>query len=77
MNRYFKVTCKHGHCGTKKYKPISFVFLATDALRAMDLAKKMPGVKHNQTILECREISYAEYMQYRKESAYDRMEGRI
>ena len=77
MNRYFSVTCKHGHCGTRQYVPITFVFLATDAIHAMDLAKKMPGVKHNQAILDCHEISYAEYLRFRKHSAYDRMEGRL
>lgn len=71
--RYFSVTAKHGHCGSRRYQPITFAFLATDAIRAMDLAKKMPGVKHDNVILECREISYAEYLEYRKKSAYDRM----
>jgi hypothetical protein len=75
--RYFSVTAKHGHCGSRRYKPITFAFLATDAVRAMELAKLMPGVKHSQTILKCKEISYAEYMEYRKHSAYERMEGKI
>lgn len=73
MSRYFKVTCKHGHFGSKRYQPITFVFLAVDAIKAMDLAKAMPGVKHSNVILRCDEISYAEYLNYRKESAYKRM----
>ena len=73
--RYFRVICKHGHCGSRRYMPITFVFLALDAIHAMDLAKRMPGVKHSAMILECKEISYAEYLNYRKESAYNRTEG--
>lgn len=73
--RYFRVMCRHGHCGVKRYRPIVFVFLATDAVKAMDLAKAMPGVKHGDPIIECREISYAEYLEYRKQSAYERMGG--
>jgi len=71
---YYRVTCKHGHHGKKRYVPITFAFLAKDAIRAMDLAKNMPGVKHTLPILECHEISYAEYMEYRKKSAYERLE---
>jgi hypothetical protein len=43
----------------------------------MDLAKAMPGVKHSATVLQCKEISYAEYIEYRKVSAYKRMEENI
>jgi len=72
--RYFCVTCKHGHHGNNRYQPITFVFGATDAIRAMDLAKQMPGVKHGSMILGCREIPYSEYIEYRKISAYRRLE---
>ncbi len=71
---YYFVTCKHGHHGRKKFQPITFAFLATNAVHAMDLAKKMPGVKHTQPVLECREIPYAEYLEFRKKSAYERFE---
>lgn len=69
---YYRVTCKHGHHGKNKYMPITFGFLAKDAIKAMDLARAMPGVKHDQTVLSCSEISYAEYLEIRKESAYER-----
>ena len=72
--RYFCVTCKHGHCGNGRYQPITFVFGAIDAIRAMDLAKAMPGVKHDAMILKCKEVSYSEYLEYRKTSAYKRLE---
>ena len=74
MRRYFRVTCKHGHCGNGRYQPITFAFLAKDSVTAMDMAKAMPGVKHNKMILLCREISYAEYLKYREVSAYRRLE---
>ena len=75
MIRYYRVTCKHGHCGRGRYQPISFVFFAKDAITAMDMAKAMPGVKHTAPIISCHEISYAEYLEERKVSAYQRMEG--
>lgn len=68
---YYRVTCKHAHHGKKKYIPITFSFLASDAIKAMDLAKAMPGVKHSQTILSCHEISQAEYLKDRMRSAYE------
>ena len=75
MRRYFCVTCKHGHFGHGRYQPISFTFIAKDAVTAMDMAKAMPGVKHTAMILSCKEISYAEFLNDRKISAYRRMEG--
>lgn len=75
--RYYRVICKQGHHGHKRYQPIVFVFGATDAIRAMDLAKKMPSIKHNAMIIECREISYSEYMEHRKVSAYKIMRDEI
>lgn len=74
--RYFAVTCRHGHHGAKRYMPVTFAFLAKDAIKAMDLAKAMPGVKHSAMILKCEEISYAQYIEYRRESAYKRIEKR-
>ena len=71
--RYYRVTCKHGHCGRGRYNQISFVFVANDAIDAMDRAKAMPGVKHTAPIISCLEISCAEYIEYRKISAYKRM----
>lgn len=74
---YYRVTCKHGHFGRGRYQPISFSFLAKDAITAMDLARAMPGVKHTAMIISCREISYAEYLCDRKVSAYTKMRGEV
>lgn len=70
--RYFAVTCKHGHRGVKRYEPITFAVVAKDALEACAFAKKMPGVKHSQTVIGCREISAYSYRQLRRVSAYER-----
>lgn len=71
--KYYLVTCKHGHHGHQKYEPITFAFGAKDAITAMDLGKKMPGVKHDAPILECREVTFVEYALHRKQSAYHNM----
>ena len=71
--RYYAVTCKHGHHGAKKFEPITFAISATNALDACDMARQMPGVKHNQPVLVCREITPNAYFNMRKRSAYDSM----
>lgn len=71
--KYYLVTCRHGHHGHRKYEPITFAFGAKDAITAMDLGKKMPGVKHGAPILACREVSYEVYMEHRQTSAYHMM----
>lgn len=70
--RYFAVTCKHGHHGAKQFCPITFGICAKDAIDACEHAKSMPGVKHDQSVIGCREISYETYQILRKESAYER-----
>lgn len=70
--RYFSVTCKHGHRGAKKYDPITFAIIAQNAIEASDLAKQMPGVKHDQPVLACKEISSSDYFEMLKHSAYER-----
>lgn len=72
--RYFAVICKRGHCGRKQYVPIEFAIEARTAIEAMDKAKAMPGVKHSQPILSCKEISHSEYNNLRCISAYHRLE---
>ena len=70
--RYFSVTCKHGHHGAKKYEPITFAIAAETALEACDIAREMPGVKHDQPVLKCKEISSCAYWDMRSVSAYER-----
>lgn len=70
--RYYAVTCKHGHHGAKNYYPITFAVAANSAIEACDYAKAMPGVKHDQSVIDCRELSFESYAKLRKQSAYER-----
>lgn len=71
-DKYFSVTCKHGHHGAKQYEPITFAICAESLLEACDKARQMPGVKHDQTVLACKEISIGMYLEMRQQSAYER-----
>ena len=70
--KYYAVTCKHGHHGAKNYYPITFAVAANSAIEACDYAKAMPGVKHDQTVIGCQEITFERYAKLRKKSAYER-----
>ena len=70
--RYFAVTCEHGHHGAHRFMPITFAISAYNAPDACERARMMPGVKHGRAVLSCREIPYEEYIQMRKQSAYER-----
>lgn len=64
-SKYFKVTCKCGHVGVKHFIKIAFPIMATSGKNAAKIARYLPRVKHNHkdAILECKEISYYEYME--------------
>lgn len=70
--RYFSVTCKHGHHGARHFEPITFAIAAETAMDACDRAREMPGVKHGQPVLACKEISPYVYWTMRQISAYER-----
>lgn len=70
--RYFMVSCERGHLGRGKSAIIKFAIEADNMIKAMDIAKKMPAVKHTKTILSAREIEKEEYNEYRMISAYNR-----
>lgn len=69
---YYAVHCKLGHSGTGQYRDIVFYICAKTAIDAMDKAKKMPGVKHQNrsAVLNLKQITQEEYIANRKESAY-------
>ena len=71
--RYFMVSCERGHLGRGKSVIIQFAIEAGNMVKAMDIAKKMPAVKHTKTILSAREIGREEYNEYRSISAYNRL----
>ena len=64
-NKYFKVTCKCGHVGIKYFIRISFPIVATCGKDASSIARYIPRVKHDHkdAILDCKEISYKEYLE--------------
>lgn len=70
--KYFLITCPRGHCGSGRHTTITFAFKAKNLLDAMDMAKRMPSVKHTRGILMGKEITAAEYTEYRAKSAYER-----
>lgn len=62
-NKYFKVTCKCGHVGTKHFIRISFPITAATGKGAAEIARYIPRVKHDHkdAILDCKEISFEQY----------------
>lgn len=70
--KYYSVTCHRGHCGIGHSSEITFAFEAANLLAAMDMAKRMPGVKHTRMVIGAKEITEEEYLGYRQISAYDR-----
>ena len=71
--KYYKVTCHRAHQGRGRSIPISFYIAAENVLHASRIAQRFPGVKHSKSIMSCVPISYEEYMEGRKMSAYHRM----
>lgn len=70
--KYYSVTCPRGHCGIGHSTEITFVFKAPNMLAAVDMAKRMPSVKHTRCVLSAKQITEAEYYGYRQVSAYER-----
>ena len=68
--KFYRVVCKRGHCGNRHFNPITFYFQAPNAMAAMDMGRKMPGVKHSQLPLSCVEVSCEEYKLNIRTSAY-------
>lgn len=70
--KFYKVSCPRGHFGHGNIGDITFAIKADNAISAMDIARKMPGVKHDRMIYKTTEITLAEYLDFRKTSAYKR-----
>lgn len=62
--KYFEVRCKQGHCGTGRYRTITFYFQAKYIFKAQQRARFMPSVKHNKItcIISAKEINKQEYL---------------
>lgn len=76
MKRYWMIMCHRGHCGNGHSTEIKFAIEANNLLDAMDKARRMPSVKHTRMAIYGKEITEAEYLEYRKVSAYERFEQR-
>lgn len=63
--RYYKVVAKCGHVGRNNYIPVQFAVIALNGKEAAKKVRNFPRVKHNHkdAILNCIEISYADYLQ--------------
>ena len=68
------IICTRGHLGTGRSTEIKFAIAAENLLHACNVARKMPSVKHSRIALSGYEVSYEEFTEYRKISAYDRLE---
>lgn len=74
--KYYMVVCQRGHCGKYRSVDIKFAEKANNLLEAMDMAKRRPAVKHTKPILRGWEITKEEYEDFRRVSAYNRLEMR-
>lgn len=70
--KYWMITCHRGHMGTGHSTEIKFAIKATNLIKAQDIVRRMPSVKHTRIIMCGYEISAAEYFEYKKVSAYER-----
>lgn len=64
------ITCHRGHCGCGHSTEIKFAIKAKNLLDACDKARRMPSVKHTRMVICGKKISFEEYNEYRKISAY-------
>jgi hypothetical protein len=72
--KFYMVMCHRGHCGVGHSTEIKFAIAAKNLLEACDIARRMPSVKHTRMAIYGKEITEAEYNEYRKISAYERFD---
>ena len=72
--KYYLITCHRGHCGCGNSTDITFAIVAKNLLHAMNIARKMPSVKHTRLAIYGREITKEEYNERRKINAYHRFD---
>lgn len=72
--KYWMVMCARGHAGTGRETEIKFAIAAENLIHACDIARRMPSVKHTRMALYGKEITEAEFVEYRQVSAYKRFE---
>ena len=74
---YYKVVAKRGHVGAGKEENLIFAIEAETMYEAMQIARKMPMVKHtrNNAIKSCELISKETFDILRQDSAYKNCKG--
>ena len=71
MEKFWKVVAYRGHAGSGNiHSLITFAIKAPNAIKASDIARKMPGVKHSRPVAACEEIRQEDYEEMRQTSAY-------
>lgn len=70
--KFYMIACHRGHSGSGRSTEIKFAIAAESMVHACKIARKMPSVKHTKLIIYGIEITEAEFLQYKKISAYDR-----
>lgn len=70
--KFYMITCHRGHSGCGKGTDIKFAIAAENMIHACKIAQKMPSVKHSKIVAYGIEIAEAEFLEYRKISAYER-----
>ena len=68
--KYYKVQVKLGHVGRCKEISTWVYVKATNILKAMGKARKIPAVKHSQIPLKTIEITEEEYLKGLQEGDY-------
>ena len=72
--KFFKVTCKCGHTGSRKtYIPKTFPIKASNAKEAAQIARWIPRCKHHHKdcIIEVKQCSYEDYIELKKMNKED------
>lgn len=75
--KFYRVAAWRGHQGYGRHVPITFYIAANSALEASEKAQAMSGVKHTRPVISCVPISFSEYCEGKKCSAYYAHEKRI
>lgn len=67
---YYVVTVEQGHQGCGNCSYLKFAFEAKTLLDAVDMARKMPSVKHSKLCVNAKQVDYDEYLQCRNVNSY-------
>ena len=75
--KYYKVQVRLGHLGIGHSLEAWLYVEEVNMLKAIDRARKFPGVKHSRLPLKAMEISEEEYLEGLKEQNYKKWMNKI